>query len=141
MSSATNSSVLSLKRSREKTQSSKEAIQTDFENFQKEITTEIQKYYEEYNAIQKSQQESIEKTYAELNKFHQELSKRIDQLEQQFSTINADSSENSVQELRDELIEGIAKDVNEKGYLVLEESNGEERHILAGHVILPYWEE
>ncbi len=39
----------------------------------------------------------------------------------------------------EELLEGIAKDVDEKGYLVVLRPNGEETHVMAGHVILPDW--
>ena len=42
-----------------------------------------------------------------LNKIHLELSNRIDQMEQIISTFGSDTSTDNVQEVRDELIEGI----------------------------------
>ena len=143
MSSASNPSILPLKN----IPLSKENSASDYEDFQKEIKADVEKYFEEYNSIHKSHTERLDNfatAYTEeiqkveelfnsmgdeldqfknhikeliekqvksetqnLSKFQNDLSSRLDQIEQQISTIHPSTSDSAVDEVREELIEGI----------------------------------
>jgi len=148
MSSATNSSVLHLDRSRNETSISSEMETNGHEELiQKEISEALNTYLHEYESIQQSHTERMEKIESsiseetakarelfknigeELDQFksqireyietqlknesehsqsiQQEITAQLEQLKERISAKSTESSDDAVQALREELIEGI----------------------------------